>query len=126
MDAAEHHIRGCRQAADLVGLGLAVHAPDPRPQGNVATRPLEFVDDARKLQRLRCAVVHLGAIRDEAEHDLLRFCGVFGPEHVHSVRLEGGGGPSHAGVVCHRPVATPARLIEVCLEFHHLATLSLG
>jgi len=32
----------------------------------------------------------------------------------------------NAGVVRHRPVATLDRLIEVCLEFHHRATLSLG
>src|SRR6266481_3284884 len=70
--------------------------------------------------------MYLGAIRDETEHELLRFCGVFGPEHVHAVRLEGGRGPSHAGVVRHRPVATLDRLIEVCLKFHHRATLSLG
>ena len=29
-------------------------------------------------------------------------------------------------VVRHRSVATPDRLIEVCLEFHHRGTLSLG
>ncbi len=83
-------------------------------------------DDARELERLRGAVVHLGAIRDETEHDFLRFCGVFGSEHVHAICLEGGGGPSHAGVVRHRAVAAPDRLIEVCLEFHHRGTLSLG
>src|ERR1700674_2679473 len=30
VDAPEHHVRRSAQAADLVGLGLAIHAPDPR------------------------------------------------------------------------------------------------
>ena len=100
---------------------------DRRPPPREPSRQRQPRDgDARELERLGCAVMHLGAIRDETEDDLLRCCGVFGPEHVHSIRLEGGGGPSYAGVVRHRPVATPDRLIEVCLEFHHPATLSLG
>src|SRR6266545_5033638 len=33
VDAAEHHVRRRGQAADLVGLGVAVQAPDPWPNG---------------------------------------------------------------------------------------------
>jgi hypothetical protein len=38
--------------SDLVGLGLAVHAPDPPPEGLVATRIFDLVCDARELERL--------------------------------------------------------------------------
>src|SRR5438309_9864304 len=36
VDASEHHVRRRAKAADLVGLGLAVHAPDPRAKWLVA------------------------------------------------------------------------------------------
>src|SRR6266566_9025328 len=36
VDAAEHHLRRRGQAADLVGLGVAVQAPDPWSNGVVA------------------------------------------------------------------------------------------
>src|SRR5438477_8014854 len=36
VDASEHDVRRRAQAADLVGLGLAVHAPDPRAKRLVA------------------------------------------------------------------------------------------
>ncbi len=64
MDAAEHHLRR-GQAADLVGRGLAVHAPDPRAERLVATGLLDLVGDTRDLERVRGAVIHTGSVRDE-------------------------------------------------------------
>src|ERR1700724_394562 len=51
MHAAEHDFRRRAQAADVVGLGLAVHAPEPRPEELVATGLFDFLDDAGHLQR---------------------------------------------------------------------------
>src|SRR3979409_2203945 len=42
VDAPEHDIRSCAQTADLVRLGLAIHAPDPRAGGRRTTRAFEI------------------------------------------------------------------------------------
>src|SRR6266702_4400189 len=65
VDAAEHHVRRRGQAADLVGPGVAVQAPDPWSNGVVAGGPLDLIDDSRNLERLRRAVVNLRSVRDE-------------------------------------------------------------
>ena len=101
MDAAKHDVRGCAQAADLVGLGLAVHAEDPRPEGLVATGLVDLVGDARDVERLRCAAIHLGPVRDETQDDPLRLGRVGSSEDVDSVRFEGRRGATHPLLVCH-------------------------
>src|SRR5438093_2981059 len=57
------------EAADLVGLCLAIHAPDSRPERLVATGFLDLLGDARLLEGLRGAVMHLGSVGDETQHD---------------------------------------------------------
>src|SRR3954452_9346248 len=55
VNAAQHHVRRRGQAADLVGLGLTVEAPDPWSKGVVAGGALDLIDDSRDLERLRRA-----------------------------------------------------------------------
>src|SRR6266705_3995856 len=93
VDAAEHHVRRRGQAADLVGPGVAVQAPDPWSNGVVAGGPLDLIDDSRNLERLRRATVHLRSIRDEIEDDPFRFGRGRRPEHPDAVVLEGRRGP---------------------------------
>src|SRR5207249_11157147 len=69
MHAAEHDVGRCSEAADLVGLCLAIHAPDSRPERLVPTGYLDLLGDARHLERLRGAVMHLGSFGDETQHD---------------------------------------------------------
>ena len=57
--------------------------------------------------------MHLGAIRDEAEDDPLRFGGVCGPEHADSVRLEGDRCSSDASLIRQRREPTADWRIEV-------------
>src|SRR5258708_24408209 len=72
--------------------------------------------DACHLERLRRAVMHLGAVRDETQDDPLGFGGVGRPEHLDSIRLEGGGGPLHAGVARQGSKPPDDRRIEGRLE----------
>src|SRR6059058_1828595 len=52
MDAPEHDFRRRAQAANLVGLGLAIHAPDPRAEGRVTTGLFDLVGDTQHVERL--------------------------------------------------------------------------
>src|SRR5436853_55501 len=106
MHASEHDVGRCSEAADLVGLCLAIHAPDSRPARLVPTGFLDLLGDARLLERLRGAVMHLGSVRDETQHDPFRFRGVRRPKNAHSICLEGGRSAPHAGVVSESPEAT--------------------
>src|SRR6266567_4372597 len=103
VDAPEHDVRRRAQAPDLVGLGLAVHAPDPRAKRLVAAGLVDLIGDAHQVERLRCPVVHLGAIRDEVQDNPLCRRGVRRPKDGDSVRLEGGGGPPYTRLVRYRP-----------------------
>ena len=102
VDAAEHHLRRRREAADLIGLGRAVHAPDPGADRIVATGLLDLGRHARDLERLRSAVMNLGALGDEVQDELPGFRDVGGPEHGDAVRFEGRCGPLHAVVIGRR------------------------
>src|SRR2546428_9014939 len=106
MHAAEHDVGGRGETADLVGLCLAIHAPDSRPERLVATGFLDLLGDARLLERLRGAVMHLGPVGDEPQHDPFGFCGVLRPKNAYSVCFEGGRGAPHAGVVPQSPEPT--------------------
>jgi len=55
--------------------------------------------DARSLQRLRRAVVHLGPLRDEIQHDAFGFSAVGGAKDIDPVRFQRGSGSPHAGVL---------------------------
>src|SRR5438034_11633803 len=103
VDASEHDVRRRAQAADLVGLGLAVHAPDPRAKRLVAPGLVDLVGDAHHVERLRCPVVHLGAIWDEVQDNPLCRGGGRRPDDADSIRLEGGDGPPYARFVRYRP-----------------------
>src|SRR5207248_5414034 len=52
MDTPEHDIRRRTEAANLLGLGLAVHAPDPRAERRVATGLFDLVGDTQYVKRL--------------------------------------------------------------------------
>src|SRR5205823_9963724 len=106
MHAAEHDVGRGGEAADLVGLRRAIHGPDSWPERLVATGFLDLFGDARPLERLRAAVMHLGSIWDETQHDPFRFCRVRGPKDANSVCFEGGGGAPYAGVVRQSPEPT--------------------
>src|SRR6266511_2394841 len=95
MDAAEHHVRRGRQAADLVGLGPAVQISDPRANSLVPSGRLDLLGDTGDLERLRCAVVNLRSIRDETQDDPLRLGRVCRPENADAVAFQGGHGPPH-------------------------------
>jgi DNA-binding MarR family transcriptional regulator len=88
VDAAKHDVRGRREASDLVGLGRSIHAPDLRPKGVVPAGLLDLVGDPGSLECLRCAVVDLGPVRDDRQHDPLRVGGVPGPEDADSIGFE--------------------------------------
>jgi hypothetical protein len=52
VDAPEHEIRSYAQTSDLVGLGLAIHAPDPRAERRVATGLFDPERDTYDVERL--------------------------------------------------------------------------
>src|SRR5256886_9615919 len=103
VDAPEHDVRRRAQAADLVGLGLAVHAPDPRSERVVAPGLVDLVGNAHHVERLRGPMGHLGVIRDEAKDNPLGCRGVRRPEDGDSIRLEGGDRPLYARLIRCRP-----------------------
>src|SRR5712691_282447 len=106
MHAAEHDVGRRGEAADLVGLCLAIHTPDSRPERLVAPGFLDLLGDPRLLERLRGAVMHLGSVGDETQHNPLGFCSVRRPKHANSVCFEGGRGAPHAGVAPQSPEPT--------------------
>src|SRR2546427_3046109 len=113
MHAAEHDVGRGGEAADLVGLCRAIHAPDSRPERLVATGFVDRLGDARLLEGLRGAVMHLGSAGDETQHDPFGFCGVRRPKNANSVGFEGGRGAPHAGVVPQSPEPTSHCPIQV-------------
>src|SRR5437016_10322902 len=117
VDASEHDIRRRAEAANLVGLGLPIHAPDPRAERRVATGLFDLVRDTQHVERLRCPLVHRGGVRDEVQDDPLCRGGVRRPEDRDSIRLEGGHGSVHSDVV--RPGAPPPsqQFIRVDVDF---------
>src|SRR5207247_3102445 len=117
MHAAEHDVGRGGEAADLVGLCLAIHAPDSWPERLVATGVLNLFGDARLLERLRATVVNLGSVGDKTQHDPFGFCDVRRPEDANSVCFEGGRGAPHAGVVRQSPEPTSDRPIQVRVQF---------
>src|SRR6266849_282290 len=116
VDAPEHDIRRRAQAADLVGLGLAIHAPDPRAECTVATGLFDLVSDAQHVERLRGALVYGGGVGDEGQDNPLCRGGVRRPEDRESVRLEGGHGSFHSAVI--RPGAPPPGQRSIRVEFN--------
>src|SRR6266849_1199968 len=117
VDAPEHDIRRRAQAADLVGLGLAIHAPDPRAERRVATGLFDLVGDTQGVERLRGPLVHRGGVRNEVQDNPLCRGGVRRPEDRDSIRLQGGHGSFHSDVV--RPCTPPPgqRFIRVDFDF---------
>src|SRR2546423_8201694 len=126
MDAPEHHGRGCGQAADVIRLGLAGHAPDPRPEGALATGLLDLFRDASRVERLRRAVMDLRSIRNETHDDSFRFRGVGGPKHRYSVGLEGGRGAGHPRLVRDSAETADDLSIKLGLEFGDHWLFSFG
>src|SRR5947199_5818458 len=104
VDAPEHDVRRRAKAADLVGLGLAVHAPDPRSERVVAPGLVDLVGNAHNVERLRGPMGHLGAIRDEVKDNPFCRRGVGRTEDGDSIRLEGGDRPLYARLIRCRPV----------------------
>jgi len=92
----EHHVRRGREAADLVGLGLAVHPTELRAEQVVAARLFDRGGDASHIQGLATRRDAPRSIRDEINHHLLCPGRVGGPEHRDPVCLEGSGCPFHA------------------------------
>src|SRR6266852_2798497 len=115
VDAPEHDIRRRAQAADLVGLGLAIHAPDPRAERRVATGLFDLVGDTQGVERLRGPLVHRGGVRDEAQNNPLSRGAVRSPENRDPIRLEGGHRSLHSDVV--RPGAPPPGQGSIRVEF---------
>ncbi len=103
VDAPEHDVRCRPQSADLVALGLAIHAPDLRAERLVAPGLVDLVGDAHHVERLRRPVVHLGGIGDEVQDNPLCRGGVRRPEDGDSIRLEGGDSPLYTRLVRYRP-----------------------
>ena len=73
VDTAEHDVGRGAEAADLVGLRRAVHAEDPWSERLVSTGPLDLIGDARRVERLRRALMHLRPGRDEIQDDAFGF-----------------------------------------------------
>ena len=117
MDAPEHDVRRRAQAADLVALGLAIHAPDPRPERLVATGLCDLIGDAHHVERLRGPLVDLRAIGDEVQDNPLCLGGVRNPENADAIRLQGGNGPFDSDVVRQGAPPPAQRPIQVDLEF---------
>src|SRR6266849_932323 len=117
VDAPENDIRRRAQAADLVGLGLAIHAPDPRAERRVATGLFDLVGDTQGVERLRGPLVHRGGVRNEVQDNPLCRGGVRRPEDRDSIRLEGGHGSFHSGVIRLRGPPPSQRSIRVDFGF---------
>src|SRR5438067_9342527 len=115
VDAPEHDIRRRAEAANLVGLRLAIHAPDPRTERRVATGRFDLVGDTQHVERLRRPLVHRGGVRDEAQDHPLCRGGVRRPEDRDSIRLEGGHRSFHPDVV--GPGAPPPGKRSIRLDF---------
>src|SRR6202165_2372600 len=85
---AENHAWRRGEAPHFVSLSLAIHAPDPRPEGLVATGRFDLCEDPRSLKRLRSSRVHLRAVGDQVEDKPLRLGQVSRPERADPIRLE--------------------------------------
>ena len=88
MDAAQHDRRSRREVTDLVALRGPVHAQDDRSDRLVPAR-LQGLGDAGDLERLRGAVMDLGALGDEVEDDAPGLGRVRGPMDGEPVGLQG-------------------------------------
>src|SRR5215207_1418816 len=117
VNAPQHYVGRRGQAANLVGLGFAVQAPNPWSKSVVAGGPLDLIDDPGDLERLRRATVNLRSIGDETQDDLSRFRRVRRPEHPDAVGLEGGRGPCDSRVVRDGPEPPLDGLFDVELDF---------
>src|SRR2546426_3533082 len=115
--AAEHDVGRRGEPADFIGLCFAVHAPDSRAERLVPTGLIDLVRDPRLIERLRGAVMHLGSVRDQTQHDPFGFFGVRRPKDVDSVRFEGLDRAPHADVVPQRPEPTSNCPIQLRAEF---------
>ena len=113
VDAAEHHVGGCRQAPDLVGLGLTIESSDPWSHGVEASGFLDRIDDPRSLERLRGAVVNLRSNGDESKDDLFRFGRISRPQHREPVRCKGRRSPPHPRLSRKGPELTSHGWIEI-------------
>ena len=95
-------------------------------RGSVSTGPLDLIGDARRVERLRRALMHLRPRRDEIQDDAFRFRAVPGAQDGDPVRFQRGGGSRHAGVLRRGRESTPECAVEVGLDFDHEMVLLTG
>src|SRR6267378_6817608 len=126
VNTAEHHVRRGRKAADLVGLGLAVHATELRAEQVIAPGLFDRGGDASHVQGLRRAVMNLRSIRDEVHHHPLCLGRVGGAEHVDSICLEGSGCPLHARFISQASESAGHPWVQIRRELNDHSGLLLG
>src|SRR5260370_6610296 len=67
VDAPQHEVGAGDELADLARLGLAIHLEDARPQGVIAARIMNGVEDPGVLEGLRLAGVDLCSFRQSLQ-----------------------------------------------------------
>ncbi len=82
VDAPQHEVGASDELADLVRLGLAIHLEEARPQGVIAARIMNGVEDPGVLEGLRLAGVDLRSLRQSLQHYLARLVAVVDDHHL--------------------------------------------
>src|SRR6266487_2407677 len=82
VDAPQHEVGAGDELADLARLGLAIHLEDARPQGVIAARILNGVEDPGVLEGLRLAGVDLRSLRQSLQHYLACLVSVVDDHHL--------------------------------------------
>src|SRR6266571_3384923 len=71
-----HERADVHDLADLARLGLAIHLEDAGPQGIIAARIMNGVEDPRVLEGFRLARVDLRTLRQSLQHYLARLISI--------------------------------------------------
>src|SRR2546425_4153684 len=82
VDAPQHEVGAGDELADLARLGLAIHLEDARPQGVIAARLMNGVEDPGVLEGLRLAGVDLRSLRQSLQHYLACLVAVVDDHHL--------------------------------------------
>src|SRR5713101_6900133 len=82
VDTPQHEVGAGDELADLARLGLAIHLEDARPQGVIAARIMNGVEDPGILEGLRLAGVDLRSLRQSLQHHLAGLVAVIDDHHL--------------------------------------------
>src|SRR5215218_5691728 len=97
-----------------------------RSERLVSTGPLDLIGDARRVERLRRALMHLRPRRDEIQDDAFGFRAVPGTQNRDPVRFQRGGGSPHPGLLRRDCESTSNGTVKLGLDFDHEMFLLAG